>query len=180
MSTNRFKLWWLLLVVPFLIGCPFGEEPCPFNDWERITTIEDLIFISPMKDSFSQGEIVTFELTIPDSIFIYDKVISLNKETGDISPKLITHSELFNNNILDFKYGLRGSEKNWFHLEYLPEKEIYSLEVLVSLKRLGEYRIATATNETIFRGKEKCNWYEVRTRLEGTNGGPFLEFVVVP
>jgi hypothetical protein len=56
MDTNTFNLWWLIMFVPLLIGCPFGDDKCPFNDWERIPTIEDMLDISSMKNSFRIGE----------------------------------------------------------------------------------------------------------------------------
>jgi len=65
MDTKKKHLWWAFLAIPFLLGCPFGEERCPFNDWERITTIEDLFIISPMKDTFKIGdEISIFQILV--------------------------------------------------------------------------------------------------------------------
>ena len=68
MGTNRLQVWWILLVIPFLIGCPFGDEKCPFDDWERITTIEDLFVISPLKDTFRIGEEINVNMILPDSL----------------------------------------------------------------------------------------------------------------
>jgi len=161
------------------MGCP--NDKCFDNEIVLATRIDDLITITPLKDTFMQGEVVTFELIIPDSVFFYDNWVSLYQETEDKSPKLITHSELFNNNILDFKYGYQGDEKNWFHLEYNPQKKEYLLKVNVELIRLGDYGIAGRTNDTTFKGKEKCTRYIVTTNIKGhQGGGTLIEFTVIP
>ncbi|TVR84755.1 MAG: hypothetical protein EA409_00440 [Saprospirales bacterium] len=181
MGTNRLKLWWLVLVVPFLIGCPFGEERCPFNDWERVTTIEDLITLFAMEDTFNLGEVVTFELTIPDSVFIYDTIVFLYSETGDHSPKLITDNRLFLNNSLGFEHGYQGDRDNWFHLEFLPEKKKYNLRIMVELSKLGNFELANASSRVIFKGRDKCNWYEIRTNIKEFSGrGHWITYTVVP
>ena len=60
-----------------------GDEKCPFNDWERITTIEDMLDISPMKNSFRIGEEVNISITIPDTVYMWNNAISLINETND-------------------------------------------------------------------------------------------------
>ena len=145
MDTNTFNLWWLVLVIPLLMGCPFEDDKC-FNDWERITTLEDLIVIDPFSDTFFLDQVVKFQLTIPDSIYFLDTKLSLFKETGDQFPKLITDNRLFLNNSLNFEYGYQGDKDNWFHLEYIPEDEVYTLKILVRFNNTGNFELANTSS----------------------------------
>jgi len=178
MDTNRIKLWWLLLILPLLMGCPFGEERC-FDDHARVTKMDDLASLAPIRDTFNQGEVITFVLAIPDSVFFYDDFISLINKTGDQMPRLVSGDvDLFTDNHLSFEYGGQGDKVNWFYLEFLPEDEIFSLEINVTLIRPGIYKVPVWIFETTFKGKDKCDLYRVDTKIKGFKPGEFYEFYV--
>jgi len=180
MGIKKNKLWWLLLAIPFLIGCPFGEDRC-FEDFTRVAKIDDLATLRPLKDTFVQGEIMTYELIIPDSIQFHYGWISLYTETNDSNPWLVTGSGLFLNNLLVFEYGHQGNRNNWFHLDYIPEERVFKLKIMITLKRIGEYQIWADTNETTFKGKDKCERYRIDTKIKGAVGGRnLLEFTIIP
>ena len=83
MDIRKLHSYWVLFLLPLIMGCPLGDEKCPFNDWERITTIEDMLDISPMKNSFRIGEEVNISITIPDTVYMWNNAISLINETND-------------------------------------------------------------------------------------------------
>ena len=178
MDTSRLKIWWLIVLVPLLMGCPFEEEKC-FNDWERITTMDDLIILNPLKDTFQLGDEIKFLLTVPNTVSIGDSSINLYQETRDANPWLILNSrELFENEF-DIILGNKGSKKNWYYLEYSSELDSYLLEIHITLTKSGEYFIGT-TDRIVFGEQKDCNWYEVRTNIKGSDHRGILEFLVLP
>ena len=92
----------------------------------QTTTIHDILTITPIKDTFHQGEVVVFELIIPDSVLFHDRMVSLFSETGDTQPQLVTDNRLFINNKLDFYMDFRDRRTIGFILNIcLPRKNIF-------------------------------------------------------
>jgi len=179
MDTSRLKVWKLLLILPFFMGCPIGEDRC-FEDFTRVVKIDDLVSLTPIKDTFNRGEIITFALAIPDSVYFHNDFISLIKKTEDQVPRLVSGDiNLFKENNLSFDYGNQGDKENWFHLEYLPELKKFSLVINITLIRSGIYKIPVWIFETTFTGHEQCERYRVDSNIKGFEPGEFYEFVVI-
>ena len=184
MDTRRLKVWWILLAIPFLIGCPLGEEKCPFNDWERITTIEDLFKISPIKDTFFVGEKLKLSISIPDSVYMWDRGVSLINETYDFSPIIlktqkIDYLNLFDNH-MEFIFGNKGEGRNRFQLEYQSEEQLFKLEVILKFENSGNYSIRAGESRIFFGNQKECTWFEIRTNIKEFEKGDYYEFTVIP
>ena len=185
MDTNRLRTWWLLLVLPFLIRCPLGEEQCPFNDWERITNIDNLFSITPIQDKFKIGDEILVEVTISDSVNIGNNIISLLSETSELTPLILISQKVDNLNLFDntmaLVHGIKDNTKDWFYLEYLFNENKYLLKIVIELQKPGNYSIFAKEARILFGKQRDCNWYEVRTNLKGfENHDFFYEFTVIP
>ncbi len=169
------------MLVPLLMGCPFEDEKCPFNDWERITTIEDLIIISPLKDTFQIGDKVTLELVINDSIYFGEQLIGLLNETNDLTPSIIIPQRIgfvnFFNNDLSLIHGKQENNKNKFYLEYCFDDNRYKLSIKTRLEIEGDYWFS-GSNDVFFGSVKDCNFYRITTNFKGGENGNRLEFVV--
>jgi hypothetical protein len=173
------------MFVPLLMGCPFGEEKCPFNDWERITNIDNLLMITPLMDTFKLGDEVLVEVAIADSVKIGDEIINLLSETGDLEPLILISQRVDNLNLFDntmtLVHGEKNSDLDWFYLEYLLDKRMYSLKINIEFLKPGSYSLFAKEARIIFGNQEDCNWYEIRTSLNGVSDEEFFyEFTVVP
>ena len=182
MDTRKYKLWWIILFIPFLMACPWKDN-C-IDDVAGVERVDGLIVISPLKDTFKIGDIVTFEVIVPDSFNFGDKRISLIGETSDEKPIVWFHQILFNDTYIDFfsnvlliQHGERVNEDSAFRLHFCFEDNIYKLRIQVTFETGGKYRFSRR-NDIDFGSKKDCNLYSIRTNVKGTVGN-FLEFVVI-
>ncbi|TVR84754.1 MAG: hypothetical protein EA409_00435 [Saprospirales bacterium] len=181
MAINKSKSYWLLLLLPFLIGCPWGDEKC-FDEFERITTIEDLIIITPLKDTFRIGDTVSMEINITDSIYFGEIKVNLLNETNDLSPSIIIPQRLgfinFFNSDLHIIEGEQVEDKNKFRFKYSFEDNLYKLLLVTIFSIEGDYWFS-GSNDIVFGKVKDCNFYRITTNLKGAENGKWLEFVVV-
>lgn len=180
MDTKKLKLWWLLIVVPFFFGCPWNDE-C-FGDLGS-EYVDGLMVLSPLQDTFKIGDVVVFEVIIPDSFYFGDNKISLIGETSDEKPMMwITqglgedYNDFFNNDILISK-GDRVKDKNTFRLHFCFESHKYKLKIQVNLNIKGKYRFRSY-DRINFGSHKNCNSYSIYTNVNGTTGD-WLEFIVI-
>jgi hypothetical protein len=177
MAIKYFKIFFALLIVSVLQSCPsIGEEVC--DSTEASANIPDLITIIPLKQTYSQGEEITYKLVIPSENNYFGNPVNLYQKTGVIQAWLIGNSALFNQNGVTYiKGSKRDGADNWFNVAYNASNGSYELEIKVKLNTVGNYSFITA-ERIDFLGSDKCNKNFIYTNIQGKNANQMIEFTV--
>lgn len=182
MDTRKYKLWWIILFIPFLMACPWKDN-C-LDDVAGVEFVDGLMVISPLQDTFKIGDIVSFEVIVPDSFNFGEKRISLIGETSDERPIIRVSQGLFDDTYIDFfsnvlliQHGERVNKDSAFRLHFCFEDNIYKLRIQLTFEIVGQYRFSRR-NDIDFGSQKNCNFYSISTNVKGTEGN-FLEFVVI-
>jgi len=180
MDINRIKPYLFLLLLFPLLGCPWKNN-C-LDDVAGSEVVDGLMVLSPLQDTFKIGDVVIFEVIIPDSFYFGESKISLISETNDLNPSIIIPQRLgfvnFFNNDLFIIQGEQEKDKNKFRLNYCFEDNLYKLLLRTTFSISGKYWFS-ASNNIDYGSKSKCNFYRITTNLKGAENGKWLEFVVV-
>jgi len=170
------RKFFFLLVFPLITACPDSDEDC--DDIGRVANIPNLIQLTPMQDQYTQGEIITLKLEIPNSNSYFESNINFQNATGDDTGFLVLSAGLLlEDNDVNIVTGRQGGNFNWFIMPLNEQSDNYELELEITLNRLGSYYWQT---EDVFSVNENsCNRYRVDTNVEWTILGE-VEFEVIP
>lgn len=127
----------------------------------------DLVKISPIEPQFRQGETITLKLDIPATNSYFGRSLNLVEQSDERTALLIfTGPDLFIGNELTFIKGSQGRVTSCFGVIYNPQTDLYELEILITLNKLGTYTLY-ALHFVDFIGNN-CNSFRISTSTEGT------------
>lgn len=175
MVTKTLKILSCLSLLLLLNNC-FGGEDC--NSGLGDIEVNDMLKVTPFSQNYAQGDTITFKLDVPsqNEFFGYDTDIytRINKNYGKI---LISNFKSFSdgNEVIPVK--ATQITENQFNFPYNATSNSYELELKVVLNRLGLYSFYTS-NTITFQGSSKCDFFHIRTNIEGHTGPSKLEFTV--
>jgi len=177
MGIKIFKILLSVFVLATLMGCP-GEEDC--NDLGSDVTVPNLAAITPLQDSYQQGDEITLSLSIPSENNYFGNTIDIFEQTQDSNPLLSFSSDHpFEGNDLNIIKGTQGEFINQFRMEYNSMNNSYELIVEIALNRIGQYIIESVGDRIDFQGNDFCNRFLIETNIQGVNSDFKIEFEVV-
>ena len=182
MDIKRIKPYLFLFLLLPLLGCPW-KDYC-LDDVAGSEHVDGLMVLSPLQDTFKLGDVVIFEIIIPDSFYFGDNKISLIGETSDEKPMIRVSQGLFDDaynnffsNELQILHGERANEESVFYLHFCFDDNMYKLRIKVTFISTRNYRFL-GRDRIVFGSKKNCNFYSITTNVKGTTGD-WLEFVVI-
>lgn len=178
MGTKFLKIFFAFLLLSSLQSCPnIGEglENCNNVGCAH----PDLIKITPLKTTYSQGEVITYSITIPAENDYCGTTDNLYLKTGVTNAWLVASSYLpfSGNQVTYIKGSKRSGAENWFNVAYNPNTGNYEFEAKIKLNQTGNYSFISA-EYVDFIGTPKCNKNSINTNIEGMNANGKIEFLV--
>lgn len=165
-------------MISVLQSCPdIGEEVC--DNTEASANIPDLITITPLKQVYSLGEEITYQIIIPSENTYFGDPINVYQKTGASNGRYIASStQLFNGNTVTYLKGSKSNgAENWHNVTYNSANGNYELEIRVKLNKTGNYSLF-AEDRIDFLGSDQCNKNFIYTSIQGKNTDRKIEFTV--
>jgi hypothetical protein len=175
MDIRFFKTIFAVLLLLLLQSCPEIKEEC--GDIGNITRINNLVKITPLKTSYSAGEIITYTANIPAVINFDGNMINMYDKTLDSNARLYANPIFFVGNQTTYIKGSKEDENGWTNVTYNSSNQMYELEVKIKLNKLGTYSIISGEYFEVI-GKDICNRYRIDSKIEGTDANGKIEFTV--
>ena len=169
-----FKRICFFSILILLFACPSSDDNC--DDYGSTTRVDDLITLTPIQETYNQGDEVILKATFPATNSYFGREINLLSSTNDYSARLtLGFDQLFIGNNLDFIKGSQSEFPNWFNILYNSDTQNYEFELKIILNRLGKYTFVTT--DTIEINGDNCNRYRIDTNVIW-NGMARIEFIV--
>ncbi|WP_123962817.1 MULTISPECIES: hypothetical protein [Chryseobacterium] len=168
-----------VFLIPLMMQCDNrGENPC--DQYTNVLNEQDLILISPTKQSYTQGETIKLKFSVPSKMKVSSKDIDIFQTTKQSSGILrIYLSELFQDNTVNFVKGKKIDDFSSSPV-YNSITDSYELEVDIILNKKGIYSfdsLATFQDREFEDGQ--CVFIQIITSIKGNNiSDNRFEFVV--
>ena len=135
--SNLIKLFILISLGILLTGCP-NESDANCKYIGGVTTVNDLVILSPLQSTYQQGDIINVKLTIPaqSSYFAGRNIfIQTNVLFGIFTFEEIRNEGLIQGNILNLVSGVPSGISGKYNFPYNLNTTNYEFEANITLNR---------------------------------------------